>query len=131
MGSGYTSEDHERFTHEPLETAAGRRRYRLVVVRRLGRRVSRFMDTVPDGDFYVRAIAVDESHRGVGIGSTLLESLEQTALKSGSKRLTLDVYAKNRGARRLYERFGMFAESESRKWFGIPDTNLIRMVKPL
>lgn len=131
MGSGYTSADLARFTGEPLETAAGGRRYRLVVVRRLGRRVSRFMNTVFDGDFYVRAIAVDEAHRGRGIGTTILRSLEETALRSGSKRLTLDVYAKNRDARRLYERFGMMAGSESRKWFGIPDTNLIRMVKPL
>lgn len=131
MGSGYTSEDHARFSHEPLETAAGRRRYRLVLVRKLGRRVSRFMDTVPAGDFYVRAIAVDESHRGLGIGTKLLRFLEETAVRSGSERLALDVYAKNHGARALYERFGMTAESESRKWFGLPDTNLIRMVKPL
>lgn len=131
MGCGYTSEAHGRFTDEPLEAAAGRRRYRLVAAKRFGGRVSRFMDAVPDGDFYVRALAVHASNRGEGIGTALLDFLEDMAIKSGSTRLALDVYARNRDARRLYDRFGMIAESESKKWFGLPDTNLTRMVKPL
>ena len=53
------------------------------------------------------------------------------ARRAGSTRLALDVAAKNSNARRLYERLGMTAEAESRKWFGLPNTNLIRMTKPL
>lgn len=131
MGSGYSSSAHGEFTNEPLETAAGRRRHRMAVFLRLAGRKIRFLDHVPDGDFYVRALAVDQEHRSKGIGTMLLERLEIEATTAGSRRLALDVAAKNSGARRLYERFGMTKEAESPRWFGIPNTNIIRMVKDL
>ena len=131
MASGYTAEDHRHFTDEPLRSAAGRRRLRMAAFTLLTRRIVRFIDTVPDGDFYVRAVAVEPAHRGAGIGTLLMGSLEGTARAAGSVRLALDVAAKNRDARRLYERLGMTAEAESRKWFGLPDTNLVRMTKLL
>lgn len=131
MASGYTSEEHQHFTDGPLRSAAGRRRLRMAVFTRITRRMVRFMGAVPDGDFYVRAVAVEPAHRGAGIGTLLIGSLEGTARAAGSVRLALDVAAKNRDARRLYERLGMIAEAESRKWFGLPNTNLIRMTKPL
>ena len=131
MASGYTAEDHRLFTDEPLRSAAGRFRCRMAVFSRITRRIVRFISSVPDGDFYVRAVAVEPSHRGVGVGTLLVGRLEDTARTAGSARLALDVAAKNRDARRLYERLGMTSESESRKWFGLPDTNLIRMTKPL
>ncbi len=130
MASGYTAEAHRRFTDEPLRSAAGRR-LRVAAFTRLTRRMLRFMGAVPDGDFYVRAVAVEPAHRGAGIGTLLMRSLEDNARAAGSARLALDVAAKNRDARKLYERLGMTAEAESRKWFGLPNTNLIRMTKPL
>ncbi len=130
MASGYTAEDHRRFTDRPLRSAAGRR-LRVAAFIRLTRRMVQFMNAVPDGDFYVRAVAVEPAHRGAGIGTMLISSLEDTARAAGSARLALDVAAKNRHARKLYERLGMAAEAESRKWFGLPNTNLIRMTKPL
>lgn len=131
MASGYSAEAHRQFTNQPLRTAAGWRRYRLAIFSRISRRLLRFIDTVPDGDFYVRAVAVDRAHRGAGVGTLLMRSLEDRARALGSKRLALDVAAKNRAARRLYENLGMIAEAESPKWFGLPDSNVIRMTKLL
>lgn len=131
MASGYTAEAHRRFRDRIIESAVGCPRYRWIAFTRAARRVFRFMDTVPDGDFYVRALAVEPSHRDTGIGTLLLGSLEEAAVAAGSTRIALDVAAKNRDARRLYERLGMTAEAESRRWFGLPNSNLIRMVKPL
>lgn len=131
MGAGYTAEAHRRFTGQPLEAAAGRRRYRFAAFVRLARRVLRFIETIPDGDFYVRALAVDPEYRGSGIGTRLIGSMEDAARAAGSTRLALDVAAKNHDGRRLYERLGMTAEAESPKWFGLPNTNIIRMTKAL
>lgn len=131
MASGYSSEEHARFGDELMETAGGWSRSRFAVCARLARRVVQFIDTVHDGDFYVRGVAVDSARRGEGIGTRLIRSVEETARAVGSKRLALDVAAKNRGARRLYGRLGMAVEAESPRWFGLPDTNLIRMAKGL
>ena len=131
MASGYVAEAHRDFTNQLLYAAAGWRRYRLAAFSRISGRLLRFIDTIPDGDFYVRALAVDPAHRGAGIGTLLMRSLEETARAAGSRRLALDVAAKNRRGRRLYERLGMTAEAESPKWFGLPNTNVIRMTKPL
>jgi ribosomal protein S18 acetylase RimI-like enzyme len=131
MASGYTAETHRHFTDQILETASGWRRYRWAAFMRVARRVFQFIDTVPDGDFYVRALAVEPADRDAGIGTLLLESLEDNARAAESKRLALDVAAKNRNAQRLYKRLGMTAEAESPKWFRLPNTNLIRMVKTL
>ena len=131
MASGYTAQSHRHFTDQILEATGGWRRYRWAAFVRVARRVFRFIDTVPDGDFYVRALAVEPLDRGAGIGTFLLGCLEDTARAAGAKRFALDVAAKNRDARRLYERLGMTAEAESRRWFRLPNTNLIRMVKAL
>ena len=131
MHSGYTAEAHRHFTDGALRAVAGWRGYRLAAFTRLTRRMVRFMNTLSGGDFYVRALAVEPAHRGTGIGTLLFGSLEDTAHAAGSARLALDVAAKNRRARRLYERLGMTAEAESPRWFGLPNTNLIRMTKSL
>ena len=52
MASGYTAEAHRHSTEEPLTAAAGWRRYRMAAFTRFTRRMVRFIDTVPDGDFY-------------------------------------------------------------------------------
>ena len=129
--SGYTGEEHRHHTHEPLKAAAGRRRRRMAAFERLAARPLRFMDIVPDGDFYVRALAVDPGHRSRGIGTQLFNSLEVAARTTRSQRLALDVAPKNRRGRNLYARLRMTIESESPRFLGLPRTNVARLVKPL
>lgn len=131
MASGYTAEAHRNSTDRIRHTATGWRRYGWMAFNRLAARTLRFIDVVPEGDYYVRALAVDPSHRGTGVGTALFASLEGQARSCGSQRIALDVAAKNKKALRLYERLGMSAEAESQRWFYIPNTNLIRMTKPL
>jgi ribosomal protein S18 acetylase RimI-like enzyme len=131
MASGYTAEAHRHFTDEALGVAAGWRRYRMAAFVRFNRRALRFMATLADGDFYLRALAVEPARRGGGIGTLLIDALEDRARVAGASCLALDVAAKNRAARRLYERLGMTVLDESPRWFGLPGTNVIRMTKPL
>ena len=93
--------------------------------------MTRFMDDIPDRDFYVRAIAVDPDYRNKGVGGLLMNRMIDNAKACGAKRLVLDVAAKNRNGRRFYERIGMTRDSESRRWFGLPNTNVIRITLPL
>ena len=131
MASGYAAEAHRAFTNEPIEAAAGPRRRRYRAFSRFSRRMLRFMDDIPDGDFYIRAIAVDPDYRGRGAGSRLMDHMIDIARADGARRLALDVAAKNRDGRRFYERIGMTRESESPRWFGLPNTNVIRMTRSL
>ncbi len=131
MATGYSWADHAKSTDDALIEAAGWRAYRMGAYAWVMSRLFNFMGNVPDGDFYVHALAVDAAERGQGIGSRLLDEMESAALRSGSTRLVLDVAATNKGGRRLYERLGMRAEAESPRWFGLPNTNVIRMVLPL
>jgi ribosomal protein S18 acetylase RimI-like enzyme len=59
-----------------------------------------------DQRYYVCGMAVDEGHRGKGIGTGLLDEAEQTCRQLGFRKLSLIVFEKNGNARRLYERFG-------------------------
>ena len=131
MASGYAWESHRAFTDELRNVTTGWRARRLAAFTRMARRMLEFIDNVPDGDFYVRAIAVDEAQRGRGIGTLLLQALEENARAAGARRLALDVAAKNRKAQKLYERMGMTVETESPRWLGLPNTNVLRLVKPL
>lgn len=111
MATGYTAEQHRRSSDRPLKQAAGNRALERVGVTLLCARL-RFLGTHADGDFYLQAIAVDRELRGEGIGSALMDAIEEQARASGSTRLYLDAAARNEGARRLYERRGMTVESE-------------------
>jgi len=130
MASGYTAEQHRRSSNEPLKLASGYRVLRMVRVAICCAPFRRVLDTLDDGDFYLQAIAIDNDLRGEGIGSTLIDSIEDRARATGSIRLCLDVTAKNKGARRLYERRGMTVESQWPRLLFIPRL-LVRMTKSL
>ena len=91
----------------------------------------RIIDSIADGDFYLQAIAVDKELRGDGVGSVLMDSFAERARASGSTRLSLDVSAKNEGARRFYERRGMIVESKWPKRLAVPGLKFYRLTKGL
>lgn len=111
MSSTFSEKQHRMFSDEPLQRAAKRKAIRLKRVRILFAPLWRILETIPEGDFYVQGIAIEPKLRGVGIGSLLMNDIENRAKASGSNRLSLDVSAKNDGARRLYKRLGMVESS--------------------
>ena len=131
MVLGYTAEQHRRSSHEPLERAAGKKNLRMRIVRVLFAPIMRVIDSIADDDFYVQAIAVDTVLRGEGVGSMLMDASEQRARAGGSTRLSLDVSAKNKEARRFYEHRGMKVESQWPKRLALPSLKFYRMTKVL
>jgi ribosomal protein S18 acetylase RimI-like enzyme len=130
MSSTFTEKQHRMFSDEPLRRAAKRNAIRLKLMTILFAPVWRILETIPEGDFYVQGIAIEPEFRGAGIGSLLMNDIENRARASGSNRLSLDVSAKNYDARRLYKRLGMV---ESTTWPNsrfLP-TVFIRMAKHL
>ena len=131
MASGFTSQQHAQSSDEPLRRAAGLRMVRMAAFSVLGRGMKNFIKTVPEGDYYLQAVAVDDQNRGSGIGSTLLDYSEEAGRAAGCTRIVLDVAETNTGARQLYERRGMTLEATSPSILLIPNTQAHRLVKPL
>ena len=131
MVSGYTAEQHRRSSRRPLKQAAGRWNLRMRIVLIVFAPLMRIIDSIADGDFYLQAIAVDKELRGGGLGSALMDFLEERARASGSTRLALDVSAGNEGARRFYERRGMAVTSQWPKRLPVPGLRFYRMTKTL
>ena len=59
-----------------------------------------------DQSYYICGMAVQEEHRGKGIGAMLLEEAERTGRRLGFAKLSLIVFEQNVRARRLYLRHG-------------------------
>jgi ribosomal protein S18 acetylase RimI-like enzyme len=117
MAMAFTAEQHRHFSEAPVNQAAGFHLIRMTLVALVLFPVFRVLDAIPDGDFYLLAIAVDPALRGEGIGAKLLNVTKEKARTSGSRRLSLHVAAPNVGAQRLYERFGMSIDTQWPKWF--------------
>lgn len=62
------------------------------------------------------SICVNECYRGMGIGQILLSYIKYLAVQQ-DKNLTLDVIAENNGARRLYERTGVYETGRKNSFF--------------
>ncbi|MES9854838.1 MAG: GNAT family N-acetyltransferase [Candidatus Thiodiazotropha sp. L084R] len=130
MSSTFTEKQQQMFSDEPLRRAAKKNAIRLKLVQTLFAPVWRILETIPEGDFYLQGIAIKPELRGAGIGSLLMNDIENRAKASGSVRLSLDVSANNDGARRLYKRLGMIESSMWPNSRFLP-TVLIRMAKYL
>ena len=66
---------------------------------------------------HLEDVCVDESCRGMGIGSVLMEYVTEWAKSVGCTRMDLDVWEFNDGARRLYERCGFTTQKRRMdKW---------------
>jgi len=131
MVSGYTAKRHRASSRRPLKEAAGRRNLRMRIVLALFAPLVRIIDSISDEDFYLQAIAVSKELRGTGVGSVLMDFLEEQARASGSTRLALDVSAKNERARRFYLNRGMNIESQWPKRLPIQALKFYRMTKIL
>lgn len=64
------------------------------------------------GALLMDGIFVRPEARGLGVGSALLDAIEQLAVTNGLREVRLDVIDENPGARALYERRGFQARSQ-------------------
>lgn len=129
--AGYTAQQHFICSDEVLRKAPGFSTLRMSLVQLVCRSLWRFLNTIDNGNFYLQSIAVAPECRGEGIGSMLIDAMEERATGTDTTRLVLDVAAKNESARRLYERRGMAVVT---RWPGrlpIPRFRVLRMAKPL
>ena len=88
MSLAYTSEQHREFSDEPLERAAGRVVRRMKMTRLLLAPLWRILETVPEGDFYLQAIAVDLSSEERGSARfcwKTLSSVARATVQRGSR----------------------------------------------
>jgi diamine N-acetyltransferase len=58
------------------------------------------------GEYELRRLYVDGEMQNKGIGAGLMGAAIDTAERAGARRIFLDVWERNAGARRFYERFG-------------------------
>lgn len=131
MVSGYTAKQHRASSRQPLMEAAGRHNLRMRMVLFLVAPLMRIIDTMSDEDFYLQAIAVSKELHGAGVGSVLMDFLEEQARASGSTRLALDVSANNVRAHRFYSNRGMKNDSQWPKRLPLRALRFYRMTKVL
>ncbi len=65
-----------------------------------------FLHMHADGSYYVMALAVYPEFRGSGIGKRLMAEAESAAKANNFKEMSLNVFAENQTAIRLYEALG-------------------------
>ncbi len=131
MISGYTAEQHQHSSDRPLQQSTGWALPRMMVVSFFFSPMLRFIETVPEEEFYLQAIAVKPEFRGAGVGTLLLDAAEEKAKSMGARKFSLDVYIGNKGARALYEQRGLRVVSRWPKRIPIPGFRIFRMVKEL
>ena len=68
---------------------------------------------ISEGDSYLANIAVYSKFRWLGLGTKLLEVIEEEARAAGSKRMVLDAETDNERAIKVFERFGYNIELKS------------------
>ena len=81
---------------------------------------------------YVQSVAILPSARGQGIGTLLLECVQEFATRHHYERLFLDTAPFLTRAIRLYEQFGFRRSDESPlDFFGIPLFTMVKTLKPI
>lgn len=73
-------------------------------------------ERVAADELKIEALAVDKERRGLGIGTALIQQMEQFAREEGYKVLSLDVVDTNTEARKLYSRLGFEVVKTTRFW---------------
>ncbi|GAB4226831.1 MAG: N-acetyltransferase [Kiloniellaceae bacterium] len=86
------------------------------------------------GSYYVNALAVFEAYRRCGIGAALLAIAESRASAAGCDRLSVQVFAENQEAFRLYQRSG-YSVTDRRPIISHPcypySTEVLLMTRPV
>ena len=131
MALGFTAEQRHGFPSNPLKRCDGYPRLRAGIIGLPARPLFRVLEDLDDGDFYLSSLAVDEDQRGQGIGSALIDAMEERARAAGSRRFTIALAAKNEGAQRLYRRHGFAVYAKWPKHLHSRRFGLLRMAKPL
>lgn len=72
---------------------------------------------VKGNEMYIDSVSVSPSHRGQGVGTKLLDAIEDLAMEKGKTILSLYVIGTNEGAKRLYERKGFVTVGEDKGYF--------------
>lgn len=129
--AGYTAQQHHNCSDEVLKKTRGFPTLRMMLIQLIAGSLWRFLNTVENKDFYLQSIAVTPECRGEGIGSKLIDAMEERAARTIATRIVLDVAGNNDGARRLYESRGMAVETRWPKRIPIPQFRVLRMAKPL
>ena len=129
--AGYTAKQHFNCSDEVLRKTQGYSALRMSLIQLVAGSLWRFLNTIDDDEFYLQSIAVAPECRGKGVGSMLIDAMEERAVETDATRFVLDVAAKNDGARRLYERRGMTVAERWPSRFPIPQFRVLRMAKPL
>ena len=129
--AGYTAQQHFNCSDEVLRKARGFSALRMSLIQMVAGSLWRFLNATENGDFYLQSIAVASECRGEGIGSMLIDAMEERANGTDATRFVLDVAAKNERARRLYKRRGMTVAARWPSRFPIPRFRVLRMAKPL
>jgi ribosomal-protein-alanine N-acetyltransferase len=77
------------------------------------------------GDGEIGNVAVDESQRGQGIGSMLLDAVLAEARKREVDSVYLEVRESNLPARRMYERYGFARVGRRRRYYRRPEEDAL------
>lgn len=84
-----------------------------------------------DGEAELLNIAVDEKHRGYGIGSFLMDYMINSITDKNVERIFLEVRESNVPARSLYEKYGFEIIGKRRRYYTKPVEDAILMQKTL
>ena len=76
---------------------------------------------------YIYNVAVDEQHRGKGVGSALIRTLVTHCKKENFAFLTLEVRESNTAARSLHSHFGFIKVGERKNYYSDPTENAVLM----
>jgi len=110
------------------------RHLRFGIFRRLVRllRSAYIIGNVSQNSSYLSNVALYPKFRRLGIGTKVLNMLEEKARRDGSERIVLDASTRNKGAIRLYKRLGYTIE-RGRPVFRIRNRKFMSviMAKPL
>ena len=76
-------------------------------------------------------IAVDNAHRGRGIGNALMEHLKKEVSKGGVEKVFLEVRERNAAAISLYEKHGFKSVGRRRNYYREPTEDAVLMMLSL